>query len=165
MGGTGLVYAWMIYFCRSDDPYALVNHPLQPQTQHLHILLAPLLVFALGGIWHRHAWPFFRRGRRQGRRSGLSLILTAAPMVMSGYLIQTAVDPAWRKAWVVLHLVTSGLWVLGYLVHQAVSFRRIAQLRRSGRRAGGDLGPAVEDPQRRPLAVAHQPQDGRPRPQ
>lgn len=158
------MYAWMIYFCRPSDPYALVNHPLQPQTQHLHILVAPFLVFALGVIWHDHAWPYFRRGRPQRRRSGLSLILTAAPMVVSGYLIQTAVDPAWRQAWVVVHLVTSGLWVLGYLAHQAVSLRRMALRRRSGRWARGDFGPAVEDPQGRSLAVPHQPQDGRPRP-
>jgi len=118
VGGTGLVYAWMVFLMKPADPYAVVNHPLQPAMQHLHILVAPLLVFATGLVWRRHVWSHFRAGVRQGRRSGLSLILTLVPMVISGYLIQTAVDGGWRQAWVWVHLVTSGLWLLGYLAHQ-----------------------------------------------
>jgi hypothetical protein len=118
VGGTGLVYAWMIYLVRPSDPYAVVNHPLQPQVLHLHILFAPLVVFAAGVVWRRHIWSHWRRGVRRGRRSGASMVLTLVPMVVSGYLIQTAVEDTWRRTWVVVHLVTSGLWLLGYLAHQ-----------------------------------------------
>jgi hypothetical protein len=45
-------------------------------------------------------------------------------MVVSGYLVQTAVDESWRKIWGVVHLAVSGLWVLGYLVHQALALRQ-----------------------------------------
>ena len=38
VGGTGLVYAWMRYLVHPADPFAVVNHPLQPLAQHLHIL-------------------------------------------------------------------------------------------------------------------------------
>ena len=48
VGGTGLVYGWMRYFAESDDPFAIANHPWQPHFQHLHVLTAPLLVFACG---------------------------------------------------------------------------------------------------------------------
>jgi hypothetical protein len=41
----------------------------------------------------------------------------AVPMIVSGYLIQTAVTPAWRTAWIAIHLAASGLWVAGYLTH------------------------------------------------
>jgi hypothetical protein len=118
VGGTGLVYSGMLYLVTPSDPYAIVNHPLQPQVQHLHILVAPLLIFAVGLVWHRHVWSHWKRGKRQGRRTGVSMALTLAPMVVSGYLIQTAVDGDWRKVWVVVHLVASGLWVAGYLAHQ-----------------------------------------------
>lgn len=118
VGGTGLVYAWMLYFVRPTDPYAVVNHSWQPQTQHLHVLLAPLLVFGVGVIWRRHVWEHWTRKVRRGFATGVTLGLTLVPMVASGYLIQTAVDPAWRKAWVVVHLITSGLWIAGYLAHQ-----------------------------------------------
>jgi hypothetical protein len=118
VGGTGLVYAWMAYFVKSADPYAVVNHPWQPAVQHLHILVAPLLVFALGAIWRRHVWNSWRLNVRSRRWSGLGLAFSFVPMAVSGSLIQTAVDPGWRKAWVVIHLVTAGLWIGGYLVHQ-----------------------------------------------
>jgi hypothetical protein len=120
VGGTGLVYAWMIYFVRPGDPYALVNHPWQPAVQHLHVLTAPVLVFASGLIWRRHVWAGWKRGTRDRQRSGVSLALTLIPMVVSGYLIQTAVEERWRQVWIVVHLAASGLWLAGYLVHQAV---------------------------------------------
>lgn len=127
VGGTGLVYAWMVFLVEPADPYAVVNHPLQPQVQHLHILVAPLLVFTAGLIWRRHVWAQWRRGIAERRRSGLSLISLLVPMIVSGSLIQTAVDDSWRRIWVWVHLVTSGLWLLGYLAHQApVLWERLA---------------------------------------
>lgn len=124
VGGTGLVYAWMRYLVRPADPFAVVNHPLQPTVQHLHILVAPLLVFAAGLVWQRHAWSHWQRGVERRRRSGGSLIFTLVPMVVSGYLIQTAVEGGWRRTWVIVHLATSGLWLLGYLGHQVPALYR-----------------------------------------
>jgi len=119
VGGTGLVYAWMIYLVHPSDPDALVNHPWQPHVQHLHILVAPRLVFAAGLIWRRHVWGGWK-GNRKRQRSGLSLALTLVPMVVSGYLFQTAVEAIWRHVWVVVHLAASGLWLLVVLVHQVL---------------------------------------------
>jgi hypothetical protein len=124
VGGTGLVYAWMAYLLRPEDPYALVNHPWQPHVQHLHVLTAPLLVFAAGLLWRRHVWASWKLGVRERRRSGLGLALSLAPMVVSGYLIQTAVDETWRKAWVAVHLAASALWIAGYLTHQLTRLGR-----------------------------------------
>src|SRR4029077_16288973 len=100
------------------DPYSVLHHPWQPDVQHLHVLVAPLLVFAAGLIWRRHVWGRWRSGARGRRRSGVAIALTLFPMVASGYFLQTAVDDRWRKAWVVVHLASSGLWLAGYLVHQ-----------------------------------------------
>jgi hypothetical protein len=120
VGGTGLVYAWMKYLMEASDPFAVVNHPLQPTVQHLHVLTAPLLVFGVGIIWREHIWKHFRRGVRTGRSSGVSMLLTAAPMILSGYLIQTTVTEGWRTAWVVIHVAASVLWVTGYLSHSVI---------------------------------------------
>lgn len=122
VGVTGLVYAWMAYLAKPSDPFSVVNHPLQPQAQHAHVLVAPLLVFAAGVIWRRHVWSHWKRGLRQRRRSGLSMMLTLVPMVASGYLIQTAVDERWRGIWVAVHLATSAIWVTAYVVHQVISW-------------------------------------------
>ncbi len=91
VGGGGLVYAWMRYLARPDDPFAVVNHPWQPAVQHLHVLAAPLLVFAIGLIWKAHAWPGRPAARRRAPERAVSrLVATAAPMIASGYLLQTA---------------------------------------------------------------------------
>ena len=82
------------------------------------LLTIYLLVFALGFIWQAHAGPRLRSGATRKRRSGLGLLLSAAPMVMSGYLLQTAEGETWRLVWIWLHVGTSCLWLLGYLVHQ-----------------------------------------------
>ena len=61
--GTGLVYAWMRYLVEPVDEWAVVNHPWQPHMQHLHVLLAPLLVFAVGLIWSAHVLGKLKNGR------------------------------------------------------------------------------------------------------
>lgn len=133
VGGTGLVYAWMLYLVKPTDPYAVVNHPWQPQAQHLHILVAPLLVFTAGLVWRRHVWWQWKRGLAERRRSGLSLVSLLVPMIVSGYLIQTAVDPRWRRIWVGVHLAAGVLWLLGYLAHQAMGYRSYRRVNSSQR--------------------------------
>ena len=135
VGGTGLVYAWMRYLLPPVDPYAVVNHPLEPTLQHLHVLAAPLLVFVAGQIWYRHAWQHFRRGVRHRRRTGITLALTLVPMIVSGYLIQTAIDDPWRTAWVAVHCIASALWLLGYLSHVARDLAAALRRRRTSREA------------------------------
>lgn len=124
VGLTGLVYAWMKYFAKPGDPFAVVNHPWQPAVQHLHVVLAPLLVFAVGLVWKGHVAASLRLDVRERHRTGLGLALTFVPMAASGYLLQIATDAAWRKAWVVVHLVASGLWLVGFLAHQLLRLRR-----------------------------------------
>lgn len=124
VGGTGLVYAWMVYLAEPADPYSVVRHPWQPTLQHLHVLVAPLLVFVSGLIWRRHVWSGWRLGVRASRRSGISLAVSLAPMVVSGYLLQVTVEESWRNVWSWVHLATSLLWVLGYLVHQILAWTR-----------------------------------------
>lgn len=119
VGGTGIVYAVMRYLLEPADEWAVVNHPWQPHVQHLHILVAPLLVFACGIIWRGHVASKLRNGNGNGngRRSGPGLLLALAPMVVSGYLIQTTVAESWRQVWTVLHLFSSGVWIVVFVGH------------------------------------------------
>lgn len=143
VGGTGLVYAAMRYFLSPSDPYAVVNHPLQPTFQHLHVLTAPLLVFGAGLIWREHVWKHFRNGVQGGRRSGLGLLATIAPMVVSGYLIQTTVTEGWRTAWIAVHLATSALWLAAYAGHALAVARKRARTARQRKAAGEGAPPSV----------------------
>jgi hypothetical protein len=114
---TGIAWAITAYLVEPEDPYALVNHPLQPTFQHAHVVVAPLLVFALGLVWQRHAWARTRSGAKARRWSGLGLVALFVPMAMSGYALQVSVEEAWRAGWVAVHLATSGLWVAAALLH------------------------------------------------
>lgn len=117
VGGTGLVYAWMRYLAQPDDPFALVNHPWQPALQHLHVLVAPVLVFAVGLVWRGHVWARLRARLADRRRTGVALVALFFPMAVSGYLLQTASGEGWRRAWIVVHVASSCAWLLAYGVH------------------------------------------------
>jgi len=121
--GTGLVYAWMRYLVEPADDWAVVNHPWQPHMQHLHVLVAPLLVFALGLIWSTHVLGKLKNGRKN-RIAGIGLTALFLPMAASGYLLQVTVDPGWRWTWVWVHVVSSLLWVAAFVVHQVVALAR-----------------------------------------
>lgn len=114
---TGIGYGWTRCLVHSADEFAIVNHPWQPHLQHAHILVTPLLVLMLGTFWWAHAAAHWRSGAVAGRRSGLSLWLTALPMILSGYLLQISVSDFWRQAWILVHVATSLAWTGAYLAH------------------------------------------------
>ncbi len=128
VAGTGLVYAWMRYLLQPVDEWAVVNHPWQPLLQHLHVLAAPSLVFAMGLIWSAHVLGKLKNGRKN-RAAGVGLTALFLPMAASGYLLQVAVDPEWRRRWVWIHVASSLLWVAAFAVHQlrAIAVRRADQ--------------------------------------
>lgn len=126
VGGTGLVYGWMRYFAEPADEFALANHPWEPQAHALHVVFAPLLVFACGLVWRDHVWGRVRNGFPARRRTGLLLFASFVPMVLSGYLLQTAVDETWRTVWIWTHVATSVAWLGGYAVHQLSPRRKRA---------------------------------------
>jgi hypothetical protein len=125
IGATGLAWAWMRYLWGAGpeplDPELLMEwtgvHPWEPMTRTLHLLAAPFAVFALGLIWTSHVAPKLRGISRSRRRTGLLLTLLAAPMVLSGVLLQVATSEEARLFWVWVHGASSGLWLLGFVAH------------------------------------------------
>lgn len=120
---TGIGYFWAKYLNEPTGEWAVVNHPLEPWFLKAHILVSPLLVFAVGMIAVRHVWRHYRTGIRWARRSGLTTVLSLAPMVLTGYLIQVMTSPGWIRAMAISHIVLSGVYLLGFGVHQVVSSR------------------------------------------
>ncbi|HSE27222.1 MAG TPA: hypothetical protein VLA95_03270 [Gemmatimonadales bacterium] len=117
---TGLAYLGFKYGLEPVEPWAVINHPLQPVVLKAHIVVAPLLLFALGLITTRHIWRHWRSGAAWGRRSGVTTVLATAPMVLSGYLIQvlTAAPLLAAAAWT--HIVTGVVFSVGLGLHQVV---------------------------------------------
>ncbi len=126
VSGTGLAYAWMVYLLDPPDEWAVVRHPLQPAVQHLHVLVAPALVFALGLIWMGHVVRRWREAEARGRSraSGMALAVLVAPVALSGYALQVAVTEGWRAAWALVHLATGLAWVALTLAHLPWPARR-----------------------------------------
>lgn len=118
IAGTGLVYAWMAWFAVPEDEFAVVGHPLQPTFQHLHVLAAPIVVFACGLVWRGHVWGRIRSGFRPRRRTGIALAALLLPMIASGYLLQVTTSEALHAVWVWTHVATSCAWTAVYVAHQ-----------------------------------------------
>ncbi|HEX8168959.1 MAG TPA: hypothetical protein VF824_00290 [Thermoanaerobaculia bacterium] len=114
---TGAVFAWMKYFLRGTDEFAVVNHPLQPYMLDAHVVVAPLLLFILGWTFSNHMLPKSRFGDGTNRRTGTSAMWLILPMTLSAYLLQVATNESVRKAMAAAHWVTSGLFVVVYVVH------------------------------------------------
>ena len=132
---TGVVYVWLKYLLVSDDPLAVVNHPLQPVVLKAHILVAPLLVFSIGMVALRHVWRHIQSGMREGRQSGLVTVFVLAPMILSGYLIQAITAEGWLKAMAISHIVLGILYGVGLLAHQfAAGGRKARAIRLQDRR-------------------------------
>ncbi|HEX7150067.1 MAG TPA: hypothetical protein VF618_01170 [Thermoanaerobaculia bacterium] len=114
---TGGVFAWMKYFLKSEDEFAVANHPWQPHMLSAHVVIAPLLVFALGWTFSNHIWPKFRFGNGRKRLSGVFSMLLIVPMTLSAYLLQISTGETTRYAMEVAHWITSAAFVVGYVVH------------------------------------------------
>lgn len=116
MALTGVVFAWMKYFMKSDDPFAVVNHPWQPHLMTAHVLLGPVAVFAIGWVFGNHIWPAYRGGA-PNRASGIVSTLFIVPMTISGYLMQVSTEDATRKAFAISHWISVGFFLLAYAAH------------------------------------------------
>jgi len=131
VGLSGVIYAWMKYLTQPQDPYAVVNHPLQPWMLDLHVLAAPVMVFAIGLVIQDHILAQIRKGPgRPGRATGLMALACLAPMIATGYLIQVFVEETARRVCVWVHLATGLIYLAAFVAHLIAS-RRLAARRRA----------------------------------
>lgn len=143
---TGAAYFVTKYLLTSQDPYTVINHPLQPYLLKAHILVSPLLLFALGLVAVRHVWRHYRSGVRWSRKSGITAAVSVIPMVATGYLIQVFTHAGWVQAMALSHVGFGFLYGVGVGVHGWVIRLTSpppangARLDRSGAESGGTGG-------------------------
>ena len=144
---SGIGYFWCKYLLKGDDPFAVVNSPLEPWFLKIHVLVSPLLVFAVGAITLKHVWRHFRTGIRGGRRSGILTALVAGPMIATGYLIQVITGEGWLQAIAITHIAASFVYVFGLILHQTFLGRRTSRPpRTASRRRPAAVEPEVSAP-------------------
>ena len=135
VGLSGAVYGVMKYLMSSDDPFSVVNHPLQPWMLDTHVIAGPVLILAVGWIARDHILAKARRKNSGARKSGWFALVCLLPMITTGYLIQVFTHETARLAAVVVHLTTGTIYLAAFVAHIAVS-RRIA----ARRKTEGDVG-------------------------
>lgn len=122
---SGLGFLWTKYFVETQDPWAAVNHPLEPWFLKVHVLAAPALIFAVGLIALRHIWRHLRTRTPRGWKSGVVLLGVLAPMVLTGYLIQVVTHAGALQALALAHIVAGIVYASVLGAHQwAVGRRR-----------------------------------------
>lgn len=123
---TGLVYGVMRYLLEPMDAFSIIHHPLEPLFHKLHVLIAPAATLTLGAFWIWHAWPYFQDKEESGRITGITILVTALPMVFSAYFLQTATDTSWRQGWIILHVTSSIVWTAALIFHIVMHIRNKA---------------------------------------
>lgn len=117
VGLSGVAYGAMKYFMAGSDPDSRVGHPWQQPMLKIHVLTAPLLIFALGLVFSGHALARLRSGEDPGRASGSGLLALAAPLVLTGPLIQVLTGDAARRWSGWAHAGLGAVYVLAYVGH------------------------------------------------
>ncbi len=119
---TGVAEFWMKYVLQTDDPFAVVNHPLQPWMLDGHILAAPAFLVVFGIVFASHIDG--RLGRRiPNRGSGVVALAMVALMTGSGYALQAVTGERARQVLLIVHLVSGAVFAVAYAVHLVVSRR------------------------------------------
>ena len=125
VAASGFVYFWMKYLLVSDDPFAVVNHPWEAATLHLHVLASPPFILIFGVLFSSHIVKKLRTFRTPNRRTGLASFATFGVMIATGYLLQVATADAWLRALVILHVASGVVFTLTYGIHLAVSLKLV----------------------------------------
>ena len=115
---SGLGFAAIKYLITPDDPFTVINHPLEPWFLKAHVLSAPLMLFAIGMIMLKHVWVHIRNRTKAGKRVGWILFVGLAPMVFSGYAIQVLAIPAWIAVLGVVHLILGAAFAMALAGHR-----------------------------------------------
>ena len=135
LAGSGIVFFTMKYMVTTDDPFAVVNHPLQPLMLDLHLVAAPAIIFLFGLMFESHIQKKLQSSARMNRKSGIIAAITFAAMTVSGYALQVSAMETLSRAALILHLISSGVFVLSYAAHQVVNFRLWRARVRAGSRS------------------------------
>lgn len=138
---TGLGYGYLKYFSQVDGEFGPVPHCFQGPLQHVHILAAPIMVFAFGIAVRGHAVGMLKHHVQRGRKTGIALLAVGGLMIFGGYLIQIVTGHLARNAAAWIHGLASALFVLIYIAHwlkPTSALKRVRQVGVEGERLGSN---------------------------
>ena len=105
---SGIWWLALHFFLRPAGEFGESVHPLEPLTMKLHGAGAMVALFFLGSLMNNH----IRRALKTGinLRTGWTLIVTLATLILSGYGLYYLAGEADRRAWSTVH------WVFGLVL-------------------------------------------------
>ncbi len=103
---TGAAWLYLHYFGKTRGEFGDAPHPLEPWCLRLHGALAIAANIVLGSLIARHMLPGWRA--RRHLKSGASLAVAMAWLVISGYALYYTGSDDLRAAFSVSH------WTLGF---------------------------------------------------
>ena len=120
----GMIYFILKYFFQVETEYGILPHKQTPYWLHLHIISVPFLIFLTGYLYRVHIGPKLNSGNPKRSISGVSILTSFGFMVISGYLLQIGLKDKFnvQAAWI--HIITSFIWLLGYLWHFRFNFSK-----------------------------------------
>lgn len=114
--GHGILYYVIKNFMTNETQYGIRPNEYQGLIQSVHIILSPILIFALGLLWKNHILKFFRK-KSIKLYSGIILTTTLITISFSGYLIQIIYNIKGKEIATYIHLIFSALYIGSYLYH------------------------------------------------
>ena len=121
MAVTGLWLTWIVFLApppqESETEMFAVGDPWQPLLNVIHVVVAPVLIFAIGFIWREHVWRRIGFDNAQRRKSGVVLVLLGGPLVLGGYCLQVTDNETLRSIFGWTHAAAGALFATCYLVH------------------------------------------------
>ncbi|HEY6050816.1 MAG TPA: hypothetical protein VIZ58_06170 [Thermoanaerobaculia bacterium] len=117
VSATGIFYGILKYFVHNPDPDSRLGHPWQPSVLAAHLLVAPIAVFALGLVFRRHALARWKRGDREGRRTGGIVLFWGFALIASGYLVPVLTGDAARRWTGWIHAGIGVIVAIAYALH------------------------------------------------
>ena len=102
---SGATYLITKYGIENDDPFSVVNHPLEPVALKIHIHAGPFLIFIFGLLFRSHVQEMFKRRSQSASTGGMLTAILFVVTVSSGYLLQTVTGPALNGVLVYLHVI------------------------------------------------------------
>ena len=121
MAATGFWLLWIVFLSSPPEETELemfaVEHRWQPLLTTIHIVVAPVLVFAVGFIWTEHIWKRIGFKNAQRRNTGIVLVLVFVPLVLGGYCLQVVESETFRSALGWIHAGAGVLFAACYVSH------------------------------------------------
>ncbi|MBD66312.1 MAG: hypothetical protein CME62_13965 [Halobacteriovoraceae bacterium] len=111
----GLIYFIFKEFFQIETTFGPRPHALTSSLLHIHILIVPLMVFALGYLFKVHILEKLKRKKR--RKSGITGLILFLLMILSGYLLQMGLELQTTRVIAIFHITVSVLWFGQLLWH------------------------------------------------